>query len=257
MIMPIGDDNRDRHRTPWVTWTLIAINVAVFVLLQGVGTNLKFTYAFATVPQEILTGHDLVTAGEQVQDPVTGRVVVLPGLGHTPISVYLTLLTAIFMHGSFAHLFGNMLFLWIFGDNVEDRVGRGRFVGLYLAWGLLASLAHVATTVALDQDRAIPSLGASGAISGVLGAYLVLFPHRRVTVMLLRMVTQVPAIAAIGMWFAFQVISGLGMLGGTGGGVAYGAHIGGFVAGLVLIKPFDPGPRRPAGLTLDRRNNRS
>ena len=151
-----------------------------------------------------------------------------------------------FMHGGLAHIGGNMLFLWIFGDNIEDRLGHVRYLGFYLLCGVLASLAHVFTTWAFATDESsmlIPSLGASGAISGVLGGYILLHPARRVTVILFRFLTDVPAWVAIGIWFAFQLISGLGMLGegSAQGGVAYAAHIGGFVAGLVLIKFFDIG----------------
>ena len=250
-MLPIGDDNRDRTITPLVNYLLIAANILVFVFLQGLGSNARFTYAFSTIPQEIVTGEDVVTRGRVVEDPATGYELEIPGLQRTPISVYITLLTSMFMHGGIAHLLGNMLFLWIFGDNVENAVGHARYVAFYLLTGLLASLAHVFTTVALGQNPLVPSLGASGAISGVLGGYLLLFPQRRVTVLLLRMVTTVPAIVAIGMWFAFQLVNGLGMLGARSaqGGVAYAAHIGGFVAGLVLVKVFAAG-RRTTRLAL-------
>jgi membrane associated rhomboid family serine protease len=141
-----------------------------------------------------------------------------------------------------------MLFLWIFGDNIEDRLGHVKYLIFYLLCGVIASLAHVFTTGVFASDPEsllVPSLGASGAISGVLGAYILLHPKRRVTVILFRFLTDVPAYVAIGIWFAFQLISGLGMLGGgsQSGGVAYAAHIGGFIAGLVLIKFFDTGNR--------------
>jgi membrane associated rhomboid family serine protease len=190
-MIPIGDDNRDRTITPYVNYVLIAINILVFVLFQGAGNNLEFTYAFSTVPQEIVTGEDLVTQSEQVRDPSTGQVYVLPGLQPTPISVYITLLTSMFMHGGWAHILGNLLYLWIFGDNLEDRLGHGRYLLFYLLVGLLASLAHVFTSVLIGDNLQIPSLGASGAIAGVLGGYLLLFPGRRVTVILVRIVTQV------------------------------------------------------------------
>ena len=146
------------------------------------------------------------------------------------------------MHGGLAHLFGNMLFLWIFGDNVENAMGRTRFLVFYLLCGLLAGLAHVFVTAAFGGDPLIPSLGASGAISGVLGGYIVLFPHQRVRVLVLRMITTMPAYMAIGLWFLFQIVSGLGTFGSgsQSGGVAYGAHIGGFIAGVVLVKVFTP-----------------
>ena len=250
MVFPLYDDNSDRTTTPVVNYAIIAINILVFVFLQGLGSNQQFTYAFSTVPLEILTGHDVVTQSRVLLDPVSGQRVLVPGLGETPFSVYLTLLTSMFMHGGIAHIAGNMLFLWIFGDNIEDRLGHVRYLVFYLVCGILASLAHVFTTAAFaggdNGSLIVPSLGASGAISGVLGGYILLHPTRRVTVILFRFLTDVPAYVAIGIWFAFQLISGLGMFGGgsQSGGVAYAAHVGGFVAGLVLIKLFDIG-RRP------------
>ncbi|HEX5706175.1 MAG TPA: rhomboid family intramembrane serine protease [Pyrinomonadaceae bacterium] len=240
MIFPIGDDNTGRGTTPVVTYVLIAINILVFVFAQGLGSNDGFTYAFSTVPQEIVTGQDAVTPDRVLQDPVSGDRFNVPGLQPTPFSVYLTLLTSMFMHGGFAHLLGNMLFLWIFGDNVEDDLGKGRYLAFYLVTGIIASLAHVFSTYMFGGNPLIPSLGASGAISGVLGGYLVLHPHRRVRVILVRVITEVPAFVAVGLWFVFQLVSGLGVFGGGSqeGGVAYAAHIGGFIAGLVLIKLF-------------------
>ncbi len=240
-MIPIGDDNRDRTITPYVNYILIAINVLVFVLFQGAGSNQSFTYAFATVPAEIVTGKDVVTSDQIVRDPASGQQFVLPGLQPTPISVYITLLTAMFMHGGWAHLGGNMLYLWIFGDNIEDRLGHGRYLLFYLLAGLLASLAHVFASVLIGDNLQIPSLGASGAIAGVLGGYLVLFPRRRITVLVLRIVTQVNAFIAVGLWFVFQLVGGLGTLSGSSNGVAYAAHIGGFLAGVVLIKLFAAG----------------
>ncbi|MCA9953399.1 MAG: rhomboid family intramembrane serine protease [Anaerolineales bacterium] len=245
-MIPIGDDNRDRTITPYVNYVLIALNLLVFVLFQGMGNNLEFTYAFSTVPQEIITGEDVVTQSEQVRDPSTGQVYVLPGLQPTPISVYITLLTSMFMHGGWAHILGNMLYLWIFGDNLEDRLGHGRYLIFYLLVGLLASLAQVFASVLIGDNLLIPSLGASGAIAGVLGGYLLLFPGRRVTVILIRVVTQVRAIFAVGVWFLLQLVGGLGVLGGSNDGVAYAAHIGGFIAGLALVKLFDNGRQTPS-----------
>jgi membrane associated rhomboid family serine protease len=244
MIIPLGDDNSDRQTTPYVNWIFIGINILVFVFLQGLGGNVEFTYAFSTVPEEILTGEDLVTQPQVERNPATGQQYRRPGLQPTPITVYITLLTSMFMHGGFAHILGNMLFLFIFGDNIEDRLGHKRYILFYLAIGILASLAHVFTTAAMDGNMRVPSLGASGAISGVLGAYLLLFPKKRVTVLLLRIIMPVPALVAIGIWFLFQLLNGMGALGSQTGGVAYAAHIGGFIAGLILIKVFDPGPPR-------------
>src|ERR1700704_3150230 len=252
MLFPIADDNSDRTTTPVVNYLLVLTNVLVFVFFQGLGTNERFTYAFSTVPAEIITGEDVVTRDQVGILPVSGQRIVIPGLQPTPIPVYLTLITSMFMHGGIAHIAGNMLFLWIFGDNVEDRMGHIRYLIFYLVAGVLASLAHVFTTAMFATEPGsllIPSLGASGAISGVLGGYILLYPKRRVTVILFRFLTDVPAYVAIGIWFAFQLISGLGILGGGSqqGGVAYAAHVGGFVAGLLLVKVFTMGrPSNPA-----------
>ena len=246
MIFPISDDNTDRTTAPIVNYILIAINIFVFVFLQQLGANDRFTYAFSTVPQEIVSGQDIRSPDRVVEHPATGQEVLVPGLQPTPLSVYLTLITSMFMHGGIAHIFGNMLFLYIFGDNLEHTLGHVRYAIFYLVCGIIASLAHVITTAMLATDPSsllIPSLGASGAISGVLGGYMLLHPKRRVTVILFRFLTDVPAYVAIGIWFAFQLISGLGILGGGSqqGGVAYAAHIGGFIAGVVLVKFFTIG----------------
>jgi membrane associated rhomboid family serine protease len=251
MVLPLYDDNTDRHITPFVNYALIAANIFVFVVLQQLGSNTAFTYSFSTVPAEIISGTDIVTPARVLEHPVTGQRLLVPGLGETPLSVYLTLFTSMFMHGGIAHIAGNMLFLWIFGDNIEGRLGHVRYTIFYLLCGVIASLAHVFTTAAFASQESgmlVPSLGASGAISGVLGGYILLHPSRRVTVILFNFLTQVPAFVAIGLWFLFQLISGLGMLGGgsQSGGVAYAAHIGGFIAGLVLIKFFDIGHRNRA-----------
>jgi membrane associated rhomboid family serine protease len=243
MVMPLSDDDSGLRITPWANYLLIAINVFVFVFLQQLGNNVRFTFAFATVPEEIVTGRDVETPDRVVEDPVTRARVRVPGLQPTPIPVYLTLITSMFMHGGIMHLAGNMLFLWIFGDNIEDAVGHLRYLVFYVTCGVIAALAHVAITVLVTGERLMPMLGASGAISGVLGAYLFLFPRRRVTVLLFRVLMDVPAYVALGIWFLFQLVSGLGILGGGSqvGGVAYAAHIGGFIAGIGLINvfPFD------------------
>ncbi|HWJ26844.1 MAG TPA: rhomboid family intramembrane serine protease [Flavisolibacter sp.] len=240
MFIPIGDDNRDRRLTPIVNYFFILVNIAVFIMLQDWGTNLHFTYAYATVPAEILTGHDIVTQSQIVTDPVTGQTLEMPGLQPTNIPIYLTLITSTFMHGGIAHIAGNMLYLWIFGDNIEDAMGHVNYFFFYLLCGVLSGLSHVLLTAYLGQNPIIPSLGASGAISGVLGGYILLFPRRRVHIWLFFFFTiYVPAFIAVGLWFVFQVINGMGMLGGEeAGGVAYGAHIGGFIAGLILVKMF-------------------
>ena len=175
------------------------------------GTNDKFTYSFSTVPLEIRTGKDVVSDDHVVVDPATGQELMAPGLQPTPWSVYLTLLTSMFMHGGTAHLLGNMWFLWIFGDNVEDRMGHPRYLGFYLLTGLAASMSHVVMNLH-GPGSLIPCLGASGAISGVMGAYLALCPNRQVRVLLLRVVTVIPGYIAVGLWFLFQIISGIGLM---------------------------------------------
>jgi membrane associated rhomboid family serine protease len=239
MVLPLYDDNSDRRIFPVINYALIGLNLFVFVGLQDMGSEQNwFTQAFAVVPQEIVTGKD-VQETVPIVNPVTGQQVGKLILGETPISVYLTLLTSMFMHGGWVHLLGNMLFLWIFGDNVEDFLGSARYLAYYLTCGVLAALAHVAVTYGTGADPLIPCLGASGAISGVLGGYLLLFPHRRVTVIIFRFLTDVPAWVAIGMWFLLQLVQSLGTIEhDIGGGVAYGAHIGGFLAGLALVNLF-------------------
>jgi len=241
MILPIKDTNLGRNITPFINYILIAINVLVFVFLQKLGADVDFTLAYSCVPEEIISGKDIVTENHKVYDRESKQYYDMPGLKESPEPVYITLLSSIFMHGSIAHIFGNMLFLFIFGDNIENKIGHLRYLLFYLICGLIASLAHIASTYLFNLDPFMPSLGASGAISGVLGGYILLFPRNRVTVLLFNFLSEVPAVFALGLWFAFQLISGLGMLGGDTGGVAYGAHIGGFIAGLILIKIFDIG----------------
>jgi membrane associated rhomboid family serine protease len=247
-VIPVGDDNSDRRTRPVITWVLIAINILVFVFPQGLGTNERVINAYSTVPSEILTGRDVVTRDRVVVDPSTGQRYLEPGLGVTPIPVFLTIFTAMFMHAGLAHILGNMLYLFIFGDNVEDRLGHFRFLLFYLFCGVVASLAQVYATAAAGGDLNVPSLGASGAISGVLGAYLLLFPRKRVRVLMFYSILPVPAVVAVGLWFVFQLVNGLGYLGGgSSGGVAYAAHVGGFAAGFITVKLWAagrlPGPR--------------
>lgn len=239
-MIPIGDDNSDRKLTPYINYLLIIINILVFIFYQGFGTDVHFTFAYATVPAEILTGHDIITQPQILHDQFTGQRTPVPGLEPTPIPVYLTLLTSMFMHGGFAHIAGNMLYLWVFGDNLENVMGHAKYLAFYLLCGVLASLAHVFSTYYTGQDPLIPSLGASGAISGVLGGYILLFPRRRVHMWLFFIFTiSVPAVVTLGLWILFQITNSIGMLGGAeAGGVAYTAHIGGFFAGLLLVKLF-------------------
>ena len=241
-MLPIGDDNSDRTRFPYINYILIAMNILVFFFLQRMGADVGFTYSHSTVPAEILTGNDIITDSKVLTDPYTGDKFELPGLGITPGHVWLTLITSMFMHGGWAHLGGNMLYLWVFGDNIENRLGHSRYLFFYLITGIIASLTHVLTTQFLGHNLLIPSLGASGAVSGILGGYLLLFPTRRVHVFLFFTVLAVPAILALGFWIVLQILNGTSALGGDeAGGVAYSAHIGGFLAGMVLVKFFDRG----------------
>ena len=226
MLFPIADDDRRLTRPAYVTWSLVAANVIVFVLFQGLGTNEAFTYGYSVIPFELLNGRDLITTQQLI---IEGEAIPIPQApGPTPI--YLTVLTSMFMHGGFMHLFGNLLYLWIFGDNVEQRFGARRFLGFYLASGLAATFIQFL----LNPVSVVPNLGASGAISGVLGAYLVLFPRNRVYTLTLFGIIAIPALWALGIWIVFQIFEGLqAATMETAGGVAYGAHIGGFVAGLL------------------------
>lgn len=228
MLFPIGDDNSERTIVPFVTYVLIALNVLVYFLLQS---SEAFTYGYSVVPAEITRGEDINTiisiGGQSLR--------LYPG----PMPIYLTLISAMFMHGGIGHLFGNMLYLWIFGDNVEDSMGHWRFLTFYLVCGVLASLAHIF----FAPNSIVPSLGASGAIAGVLGAYLVLYPRQGVRVLYWGRIVEMPALMVIGFWGFLQFLSGFGSLANAGeqGGVAYMAHVGGFVAGLGLVFLFRDG----------------
>lgn len=228
MLFPIGDDNSQRRSTPIVTWALIGVNVLVYFLLQGGTGENAFTYGYSVVPYEIMNNTDL-TGNQRI-----GNATVPLFAGPTPI--YLTLLSAMFMHGGLSHIGGNMLYLWIFGDNVEDNMGKVRFLIFYLLCGFLASAAHIL----VGPNSRVPSLGASGAIAGVLGAYLIMFPHNSVRVLAFMQIIPMPAIIVVGLWGILQFINGFGALSttGTGGGVAYMAHVGGFVAGIALCFLF-------------------
>ena len=250
-MIPIGDeDTGGQPGIPWVNVAIIALNVIVF-LYQLVDPN--FTNGYSTVPAEITQGIDIVGVRQLVlPDGTTATIDEGPG----PNPIWLTLLTSMFMHGGWLHIGGNMLFLFIFGDNIEKAYGHIKYLVFYLVCGIIASLAHVLS----QPDSIIPSLGASGAISGVLAAYLVLFPTNRVKVLLtlgvifLRPI-MVPAVVMIGLWALLQFVNGLGAIAVSEqtSGVAYWAHIGGFIAGALitlLAKPFlDRGTSVPARVT--------
>lgn len=229
-MFPIGDDNSDRRIQPVVNYAFIGINILVFLLLQQLGGNDAFTYAFSLVPQEVTTGIDLT--GVQILRDSLGRTAEIQHYA-TPLPVYFNFLSSMFMHGDIMHIVGNMLFLFIFGDNIENRIGHIRYAVFYIICGLAAA----AGQIIMGPDSIIPMLGASGAISGVLGGYLMLFPQRSVRAIIFHFATTVPAFVAIGIWIAYQLVLGY-LTPSGGGGVAYAAHIGGFVAGLALIRLF-------------------
>lgn len=243
-MIPVGDESHPRGGLPIVNLAIVAINLAVFILVQL--PSEAFTMAYSAIPAEILGGRDLV-GPTPIRLPDGSVETIVHERGPSPI--YLTLVTSIFMHGGWMHLLGNMLFLYVFGDNVEAAFGSLMYLGFYMVTGVLASLAHVFT----NADSIIPSLGASGAISGVLAGYLVFFPQNRVRVLILMrfipFTYTVPAVVMIGLWALFQFINGFAAVTPTEetSGVAWFAHIGGFVAGLVLAllaKPFVHTDRR-------------
>lgn len=224
-MIPLSDDP-PRRIFPVVTLALIAINVLVFIYEVGLGRQLDaFVQSFGAVPAEIVMGQDLPPRAP---------------LG----SVYVTLITSIFIHGGLLHLGSNMLYLWVFGDNVEESFGHFGFLIFYLVCGVLATLAQIA----INTDSTIPSVGASGAIAGVLGAYVVLFGSARVRTLVflgpIPLLPRIPALILIGFWFLTQLLSGVGQLGVAEetGGVAFWAHIGGFVVGLILALLIRPKP---------------
>jgi membrane associated rhomboid family serine protease len=217
-MFPVGDDRVQGGPVPIATFALIALNVLAFLVELGQPSNgalQSFIQAWGVVPREYSTFRDL---------PPT-----------IPLPFWTTLFTSMFLHGGWMHLGGNMLYLWIFGDNLEKVMGAARFVIFYLVCGLAASFAHIV----FGPGSNVPAVGASGAISGVLGGYLVLFPRNQVRVLTRGGIMSVPAIVVLGFWIVIQLLSGIGSMATTsetGGGVAYMAHIGGFVAGLVLVK---------------------
>jgi len=229
-MFPIGDDDVPGGGSRLVTLVLIAINVLCFFLelsRPSEGALQSFIQAWGVVPREYSTHSDLVP--------------------HIPLPFWSTLLTSMFLHGGWMHLGGNMLYLWIFGDNLEKVMGHLRFLIFYLVCGVAAGLAHVL----FNARSNVPTVGASGAISGILGGYMMMFPRNRVKVLTRGGVAAVPAFVMLGLWILIQVMSGVGDVARTeetqGGGVAFMAHVGGFVAGLVLVKLFAAG-RRVAGV---------
>jgi len=203
MLFPIGDDNSTRRTFPIVTLLLVLANALFFIAELALGEAFIVQWSF--VPQRFLAN---------------------------PLAGFLTLFTSMFMHAGWLHIAGNMLYLWIFGDNVEDRFGRVKFLIFFLVCGLVATFAQMV----FNMHSEIPNLGASGAIAGVLGAYILMFPKGRIKVLLVNRVVLLPALIVLGLWIALQFFSGIGSIMGSTdeGGVAYMAHIGGFVIGFIL-----------------------
>ncbi len=225
-MIPIRDEN-PALRKPYVTVALIAANVAVFLLqmLQPPEVQQAFVYAWGAIPRDVALGWDLLPA--------------IP-------TAWLTLVTSMFLHGGLLHLGGNMLYLWIFGNNIEDRLGHTKFLIFYLVGGLAAALSHIF----FDASSTMPMVGASGAISAVLGAYMLAYPRAHVVVLVWIVVfirfIRVPAILVLGVWFFMQFSGFAGDMNRTGGGVAWLAHIGGFIAGVVMVFLAGVRPQRPA-----------
>jgi membrane associated rhomboid family serine protease len=219
-MFPVGDDDSSVSTVPVVTYGLIVANILFFLVELSGGDDFIRQWSF--IPSRFS------------QDPI----------GNVP-----TIFTAMFMHGGWMHLFGNMLYLYIFGDNVEDRFGPIKFLIFYLVAGIAATFAQYA----FSTGSSVPNLGASGAIAGVLGAYMLMFPQATVNVLIIRQIVALPAIVVIGFWIVLQLFSGVGSIADTNatgdtGGVAYMAHVGGFVAGLVIAFLFGSsgGPSRTA-----------
>jgi membrane associated rhomboid family serine protease len=207
-MFPVGDDNTQRRTVPYVTFVLVGLNVLFFLVELSGGD--QFIQEWAFIPARFS------------QHPETNAV---------------TIFSSMFMHGGWLHLFGNMLFLWIFGDNVEDRFGHLKFLIFYLLAGIAATFAQYA----VSPESGVPNVGASGAIAGVLGAYILMFPQSRVNVLFGQQIVAMPAFVVLGLWIVLQLVSGVGTIGYTDestGGVAYMAHIGGFAAGVAMTFLF-------------------
>jgi membrane associated rhomboid family serine protease len=257
-VIPIRDDN-PTTRVAWVTLVLIALNVAAFLFWEPTfgseGKQQAFFYCHAEIPYEVShqtdLGHGGVPAAQEIAAEYQASIqaarefqaALRQECGQK--SWWQSIFVAMFLHGGWLHIGGNMLFLWVFGNNVEDKIRPYFYLPFYLAAGVVASLAQLA----ISPDSVVPNLGASGAIAGVLGAYIVMFPRRRVyTIIIFFLITAVylPAWMVLGAWFVLQVFSGLGSLGSrvnVGGGVAFFAHIGGFVAGMGLLAVLRPRPQ--------------
>jgi membrane associated rhomboid family serine protease len=217
MVLPLFDDTPLRRvRFAFVTVSIIVLCAAVFVYQMTLPESEadRFLFTYGAIPADLFGLADR-----------PAEIAALPSL--------LTVVSSMFLHGGFMHILGNMLFLWVLGDNVEDAMGHGRFIGFYLLCGIIAAFAHAGS----EPSSTVPTIGASGAISGVIGAYLMLHPHATIRTLVLRFIVPLPAWAVLGLWIGLQVFYAAAAP-PTEGGVAWWAHIGGFVAGVILIIPF-------------------
>ncbi len=252
MFFPLSDDNTQRRITPHLVWLVIIINAVVWIMQLTLGDS--FTYGFSAIPYEITNSVDLVRAQMLEIAGDTLEIPQAPG----PVPIQLTIFSSMFMHASWMHIIGNMLYLWIFGDQIEDMLGHGRFIIFYILCGVAASFSHIL----VGPGSVIPSLGASGAIAGVLGAYLVKYPRNNVRVLFGRGIVVMPAFVVLGFWIVLQFFSQVQITGGESTGVAYMAHIGGFFAGVILVfimaigRPPAAPPPREAEVRLSRREPR-
>ena len=246
-MIPLSDVDVYRSTRPYVTYGLIGVNALVFLYEISLGGSLffsnsldvtEFFFKWGLIPQELSSG------AEFTRLPISsGESLVFLDI-ESPIPTWGTAFTSMFIHGGWLHLLGNMLYLWVFGDNIEDRFGHFKFLLFYPGAGLAA----VWTQVALNSDSQAPLIGASGAISGVTGAYLLLYPFSRIRTLIIFYfitVVYVPAVVLLGFWFILQLFQGVGSLGALGGGVAYWAHIGGFVMGLLVVALYKLVRREP------------
>ncbi|AGA25714.1 rhomboid family intramembrane serine protease [Singulisphaera acidiphila] len=232
MVLPLGDLAKTRI-VPFGTYVLIALNVVIFLSQLEHGTS--FTTTYAATPYEISHNIDLPVFNDPVPPFDPNREEPrrqVEGQERVPFPIWLTIFTSMFLHASPLHLAGNMLYLWIFGDNVEEVLGTIRYLIVYLACGFVGTVLQIA----MNQDSLIPTLGASGAIAGIMGMYVVWFPQNQVRVLVFRFITQMPALYVIGFWIVLQIIEGVGSAGKIGetGGVAYLAHIGGAATGILF-----------------------
>ena len=238
-MIPLGDADIQRRTFPYVTVALVLVNVVVFVYEFTLGDLEQnvFILKNGLIPAELTSGNEFESARLSFFDVVDIK---------SPFGTWATVFTSMFLHGGIMHIIGNMLFLWVFGGNLEDRLGHVKFLVFYLAAGFAAAMAQVG----IDMDSQVPMVGASGAIAGVLGAYLLLYPFSRINTLFIFIfitVVPVPAVLVLGLWFVLELFKGVGSLGveTIGGGVAYFAHVGGFVAGLLMMAFYKKLIREP------------